>query len=732
MKKITILMFLCLSLYFFNTSVNAQVTDMGGVDMTINVDTIMGGKYVNIGKFTLNSGKTITVNQSIHFLEIEASVILIEGTINASGKGPTGGTGGAGGAFANGSGVSGKGGMGGSNGNGTGGGFGGIGAGNGGFITQICGNFLCSGNRDGLNGGGGGAGGGSGGSYGGASGAGGWGAFGTGFTGASGGTYGNGGVANAAHGNITDFNITFGSGGAGGGGGGGGWSYGTTGGTGGAGGGMVSLFASDSIELTITARIYCNGDAGNAGGTGGGESANNTYTCSVSGYSECGLCSESVYDGAGGAGGGAGGGSGGGIRIQTPGIMKLKSGALIQANGGNGGNKGYPNNTVGTCFDDAANGGGGSGGRVKIISTCNSANQYDLSVQTFGGTGHQNAGAGSFNIIPMLPDNASPIVSNDTIVCAGTTASYSITPVNNADSYIWTLPAGATISSGTGTNTIIVDWGVNSTSGLISVTPHNNCGDGLMEMIVVTVNPLPASIVNPANPSVCYGSSADFSATLDTSYTYQWQVDLSCSGNWADITGAVYHTYQTPNLYEAACYRLLTTNNCGTIPSNSIPVTLHNLPPTPVIDYQNLTTLISNAASGNQWYNSQGAIQGATNQTLNISQNESYYVIVTDVNGCVSAPSNIISFTVGINDNISENISMYPNPSNGLIHYTINNHSQEAVVIKISDAHGRLVFEETTLQNKGVINLLNVYSGVYSVNIIGKDINYLKRILIEK
>lgn len=705
---------------------------MGGINWTISNDTILGGKYFNIGKFSLDSGKTITVNASVHFLEIEASEILVQGIIDANGKGELGGSGGAGGAFSNGSGNAGKGGIAGSTGAGTGGGNGGYSGGDGGFITQICGGLFCDGNRDGLNAGGGGAGGGGGGSYGGIGGIGGWGGFGTGFTGATGGQYGNGALASSLYGNITDHDITYGSGGGGAGGGGGGWNYGTVGGVGGNGGGMVSLFATDTLTLTISARIYCNGTNGNAGGNGGGESTDNTYDCSSSGYDACTICSESVYDAAGGAGGGSGGGSGGGIRIKSPGVVKLKSGALLQTNGGNGGLKGYPNSSVGTCFDDAAPGGGGSGGRVKVITTCNPANEFDMSYQTNGGTGYQTGGVGTFNIITILPEDADTITGPDT-VCAGEQVTYATPAVSNAETYVWNVPTGATILNGANTNTITVVWDSTSTSGLVSVTPHNGCGDGLMAILNVIVKPLPIVVMNPASPTVCYSTEATLAASCIQGYTYQWQEDISCNGSWVNIPGADSCIFQTMPLNESVCYRVVVTNSCATINANTVHITVNPIPTAPVIDYLNLTTLTSNYTTGNQWFNSQGMIPGANGQTYIIPQNDNYYAVYYDSFGCPSDPSNVISFTVGTEYMADNGITVYPNPAHNVLNIVGSNSNNTPCDIVLSDVYGRVVYKASDcLKNNFKINLTNVSSGTYLLKINNNEINYLTRIVITK
>lgn len=384
-------MMLIFALFIYQTAkTQCGPTDHGGADWTITTGTTIGGTHNNIRQFKINPGVTVVIDSNCHYLEIIADTIVIQGIIDGDAVGDDGGVGGSGGAYANGSGVPGSGGQAGMPGSGTGGGNAGLAAGNGGTLTQICGGLFCSGNRDGLNGGGGGAGGGSGGSYGSASGIGGYGSYGSGFTDATGGTYGAGGAARPAHGTVYGSDITWGSGGGGAGGGGGSWGSGTTGGRGGHGGGMVSLKA--NFKLTVSGTINCNGQNGGDGGNGGGESDDGGNDCSSSGYSECSvLCSQSVFDAAGGAGGGAGGGSGGGILLLSNGQMSVTG--SLNARGGNGGGAGTPNSANGSCFDDARGGAGGSGGRIKIFSNpCVNVN-ISPTVSVAGGSG----GAGVVN-----------------------------------------------------------------------------------------------------------------------------------------------------------------------------------------------------------------------------------------------------------------------------------------------------------------------------------------------
>ena len=63
---------------------------------------------------------------------------------------------------------------------------------------------------------------------------------------------------------------------------------------------------------------------------------------------------------------------------------------------------------------------------------------------------------------------------------------YSIAAVNGATNYTWEVPSGGTITSGQNTTSITVDFGV--TSGNVSVTPSNSCGDGSGSSKFVTLN----------------------------------------------------------------------------------------------------------------------------------------------------------------------------------------------------------------------------------------------------
>ncbi len=86
------------------------------------------------------------------------------------------------------------------------------------------------------------------------------------------------------------------------------------------------------------------------------------------------------------------------------------------------------------------------------------------------------------------PPPATPsAITGSTAICASTPGLiYSVAPVVNATTYTWTVPAGWSIISGQGTNTVTVTAGNNS--GNVSVYASNFCGNSGVRNLSVTVS----------------------------------------------------------------------------------------------------------------------------------------------------------------------------------------------------------------------------------------------------
>lgn len=122
----------------------------------------------------------------------------------------------------------------------------------------------------------------------------------------------------------------------------------------------------------------------------------------------------------------------------------------------------------------------------------------------------------------LLPVIAGAISGNKTVCQGENSVTYTVSAIDNATSYKWVLPSGATGSSTT--NSITVDYTKSAISGNITVKGYNDCGDGTVSYSMVTVNQLP--IIELRDTALMSGGSVILYPTIN--YTgsgtlkYKW------------------------------------------------------------------------------------------------------------------------------------------------------------------------------------------------------------------
>jgi hypothetical protein len=161
----------------------------------------------------------------------------------------------------------------------------------------------------------------------------------------------------------------------------------------------------------------------------------------------------------------------------------------------------------------------------------------------------------AFNVtVNALPEAAGPI-SGDASVCIGESGViYSVVPIVNATSYVWTVPAGASITSGGTTSSITVSFGPTAVSGNITVKGTNSCGDGnISPNFAVMVSPIPPVPVITINGSILSSNAPSGN---------QWYMEnVAIPG----ATGQTYTAIQTGHYWD-----IVTLNTCSSDTSNHI------------------------------------------------------------------------------------------------------------------------------------------------------------------
>ncbi len=121
-------------------------------------------------------------------------------------------------------------------------------------------------------------------------------------------------------------------------------------------------------------------------------------------------------------------------------------------------------------------------------------------------------------------------------LCEDGTETYSASNLTGA-TYVWTVPAGATLNSGSGTNQISVTWGTPGSISLGLTVTKSGCSAS--SSLAVTVWEKPTPVVSGLN-GLCLNAAEIYSTTSVSGNTYSWTLPgnamLVSGQNTASIT----------------------------------------------------------------------------------------------------------------------------------------------------------------------------------------------------
>ena len=159
-------------------------------------------------------------------------------------------------------------------------------------------------------------------------------------------------------------------------------------------------------------------------------------------------------------------------------------------------------------------------------------------------------------------------------------------------------------------------------------------------------------------------------------------------------------------------------------------------PEIPVIDLVG-NILISSAAAGNQWYNSKGPVENATNQQFEPQETDYYHVLVTAPLGCGEAASEELYVTVvdAALSQLEEQFIIYPNPVSKVMNLTIGLLKTEEVSISLLDAPGHEVRQFYNGQlSAGTqtlsFNVDDIAPGIYLIRLQTSENTQLRKLII--
>ncbi len=305
--------------------------------------------------------------------------------------------------------------------------------------------------------------------------------------------------------------------------------------------------------------------------------------------------------------------------------------------------------------------------------------------------------------------NALPIVTvSNVTICVGSTGTLS---ASGASTYLWNT--GATSSN-------LMDNPVVTTTYTVTGTSVDGCDNS----VSATINVISAPSISVNSTTICAGSTATLAASGVTTYT--WNTTSNSSTIFVNPTSTSIYTV-SGNL-----------TGCSTTATQEVTVTVNALPnvtlasiASPLCVNNAAVTLAGSPAGG--VYSGTGvsgssfdpAVSGAGTFTLTYTY--------TDANTCSAAATQTVnvSLCTGVQEIISDMVSVYPNPTKELIYVKINASAVNQSTIELYDAIGKLVVSEKATNTVTTISLANYARGIYSIRIVADGSQNIIKVIKE-
>ncbi len=317
----------------------------------------------------------------------------------------------------------------------------------------------------------------------------------------------------------------------------------------------------------------------------------------------------------------------------------------------------------------------------------------------------------------IRPDSISVTVASN-LICQGDSAILEVTfsPPYVDDSTYSVLNLNDTIAFSDSAFVHVLS------AGNAQIVVSSNDGNKSDTLLIDVIGTIGIGIIS-GDSIVCQGDGAVmYQVTpLENATSYVWVLPSGVSGN--SSVNSIFVDYDLTAT--SGPISVAGQNVCFNGSEILFPVLVNEKPATPVISIQ-VDTLFSIAAYGNQWYDDNGAIAGANNPYYIVTENGSYYVVVSN-DGCNSDPSNIISVTnVGLYEN-EVFMSIYPNPATTQI--TISGVEPSGTTLRLYDLTGKLLLERVNSDN--TLDVSYVEAGSYLLEVRSDSGVVYGRVVVE-
>jgi hypothetical protein len=322
-----------------------------------------------------------------------------------------------------------------------------------------------------------------------------------------------------------------------------------------------------------------------------------------------------------------------------------------------------------------------TGGTTATLSNILASGTYSVTVANGACT------ATTSKVVTVLPAPTAAITASGSTICQGNSLNLT---ASGGSFYTWSTGAtSATIGA--------------TTAGTYSVTVSNGSCTATASKALTTSPSPTATIVASGPTSFCQGGSVGLTASGGTAYV--WSNGATTASTTVSLSGT---------------YTVSVTNNGCVGTTNKVITTI----PAPTV---RLTGTPSTGTSGTATATASGGTlpyiydwsNNATNYTLIGLRPGTYFVTVTDANGCIGEGSIVIGTTTGVKDVEQFPVSISPMPNDGHFLLTLELPTEQNIHVDMFNMVGQKV-DKKVLFGKSIaerMDVSNLPSGQYLVKI---------------
>jgi photosystem II stability/assembly factor-like uncharacterized protein len=209
----------------------------------------------------------------------------------------------------------------------------------------------------------------------------------------------------------------------------------------------------------------------------------------------------------------------------------------------------------------------------------------------------------------------------------------------------------------------------------------------------------------------CPGDTVHVMSLSNFADAFEWMINgVHVGGN--------YSTFDTVRYWSgdgAITCRLISHYAC-TIPHDTLSNALHVMSPTDTaIITRTQNMLVSSPSSSYQWYLNDTLLTGMTGQSITITRTGVYSVDITDPTyGCQLRSSYPATTIIGIAMLRSDQISVYPSPTHGII---IVESGIGATDLIVNDIYGHAIYTEKIIAPRQNIDIHSLPAGIYMLGV---------------